>query len=326
MMEVDEVSEVVDVTVELVDDKGVTRKMDGKLRIILTDSTSFEMYNYTRVVKAKDFDHTVSEGDVYYWYEAAVPFNKIKHSNDRWKSPKAGTEREMIATAWFETSEASPQTVKGNPQDKHHYKKTQIPPGLLKRNRVPEVVLEEPTYAITGEPTIFNASKSTDDMGIELLSFDWAFPDGSLLNTTEPFTEFIFREPGRYTVTVTATDLDGADDKATIIFEVLWAIDMTVDEWGEEDLPGEHEDDLYVLLTMVNNAPHMVDLSFFNPRLSSGEEFWDYNTTDGPIPDGLEVGETLTLKIYFDEPPEGFVPFDLHVGNDREVSLPKQKK
>ncbi len=325
-MEVDEDAEVVDVTVELVDEDGATRRMDGKLRIILVDSTGFEMYNYSRVVKADDFDHTVSEGDVYYWYEADVPFNKVKRSDDRWKSPKAGTEREMTATAWFVTSEASPQTVKGNPHDGHHFKKATIPPGLLKRNRVPEVVLEEPAYAVTGEPTFFNASGTMDDTGVGLLSFDWAFGDGSWRNTTEPFTEFVFAEPGRYTVTVTATDLDGSDDKATIIVEVVWAIDMTVDEWGHEDQPGEHEGDLYVMLTMVNNAPHAMDLSFFNPRLSSGEELWDHNTTDVPVPEGLEVGGTLTLRIYFDEPPEGFVPFDLHVGDDREVPLPKQKK
>lgn len=81
------------------------------------------------------------------------------------------------------------------------------------------IFTESDTMAYTGELLYFNASASYDPDG-GIVSYFWDFGDGT--NTTGVFVEHSYMNDGNYTVTLTATDDDGATGTATST--------MTIDE------------------------------------------------------------------------------------------------
>jgi len=86
-------------------------------------------------------------------------------------------------------------------------------------NRLPVTSFSETAETVyTGETITFNASSSYDPDGT-IVSYFWSFGDGT--NATGEIVEHAYENDGNYTVTLTATDDDGATDSTTSTKTVL---------------------------------------------------------------------------------------------------------
>ena len=78
-----------------------------------------------------------------------------------------------------------------------------------------------PQEPIVGQPVFFNASTSYDPAALgpkEVMSWHWDFGDGKEADGT--VVQHIYMVPGEYTVTLTITDDDGADDITEAVVEI----------------------------------------------------------------------------------------------------------
>ncbi len=105
----------------------------------------------------------------------------------------------------------------------------------------------------------FDASDSSDDVGVVV--YEWNFGDGSPAITTEASigVSHTYETPGLYTVTLTAFDIQGKSDVATIDVEV------------HEPVSGVSARDASRLLTQATFGPTMSDINFVQ---SIGIEAW----------------------------------------------------
>jgi chitinase len=77
--------------------------------------------------------------------------------------------------------------------------------------------LVRPGNTVVGETVLFDASNSSDPDGDEL-EYLWMIQGGILCSS--PIFEFIFPNPGNYTVTLEVTDPGGLTDKETYLVDV----------------------------------------------------------------------------------------------------------
>lgn len=80
------------------------------------------------------------------------------------------------------------------------------------QNQAPVAKINGPYSAVPGELIRFNSSGSTDPEG-DALSYAWELGDATESNLPNP--EHSYAAEGRYSVTLTVTDTDGASDTAT---------------------------------------------------------------------------------------------------------------
>lgn len=80
-------------------------------------------------------------------------------------------------------------------------------------NTAPQAEIDAPDRAETGTELTFDGSGSSDEVG-RIVSWAWELGDGSLIEG-ETVTH-AYSEPGRYDVTLTVTDDDGATDTAAV--------------------------------------------------------------------------------------------------------------
>jgi hypothetical protein len=216
---VDERREYLEVDVFLFDDKCETTKWSGHLRIIVRDSTGFEMYNTTSPVSAREFNHLAWGTNAWYWYKHWIPFDEIARSMDRLEEEN-GSGRCMTTSAWFHFDG---NVVKQDPDAFTAQRETKrIPDGLLVENRAPVVVVEADRIGIEGREQLFDASGTTDDLGADELRYVWSWGDGSLEETTmEPFAAHTFARAGSFDVELRVVDIEGASSVVSVDIEVL---------------------------------------------------------------------------------------------------------
>ncbi len=75
------------------------------------------------------------------------------------------------------------------------------------------------TSAVTGVPVIFDASQSFDADG-QIVSYQFDFGEGALVNGANAMVEYSYMEPGVYTAKVTVTDNSGLTGSATVVVSV----------------------------------------------------------------------------------------------------------
>ncbi|MGV6859045.1 MAG: PKD domain-containing protein [bacterium] len=130
----------------------------------------------------------------------------------------------------------------------------------VNENEIPQPVIAF-APSITEEPLAvdFSAINSIDPDG-EIATYEWDFGDGN--TSTDPDATHLYELAGDYPVTLTVTDLEGAQASATVIVSV-----------SETDVPGTGEPPI----------PLMAILDLELPPLRTGT--FDATTSDGDIVD-----------------------------------------
>ena len=305
-----EENERIVINITLGDSGGLVTQADGTLRVAIFDSNDVEMLNKTWDIKGKDFAVYKDGGVTNTDYELHIPFADFTKSSDR-----GGTMRAMV---WF--------TYKDNTWLKEWdfgwFINPDIPDALLLPNETPTADLEGPTTGFTDVSLEFDASGSTDpedDLGD--LRFEWDWGDGE---TSTIFVDEIeshsYDEPGTYTVTVNVSDSEDAFELATIEVTVDWVLALTVNGIGIVSEAGEHHNDTWVELYIMNQAAETVTVPGLAAHLVSiADTDLENNGTDIVVPTSLGPGDGVTVIIYFDTP-EGYEPLSLRVMN-RGVEL-----
>ncbi|MGA1841632.1 MAG: PKD domain-containing protein [bacterium] len=80
-------------------------------------------------------------------------------------------------------------------------------------NELPDALFTGNNFGNVGDEFTFDASASSDPDG-EIISYEWDFDDGS--TTTGMIVTHVYNTPGHYTVSLTVTDDDNAEDTATL--------------------------------------------------------------------------------------------------------------
>ena len=80
-------------------------------------------------------------------------------------------------------------------------------------NQLPVVDINGPYHTVTGKVIDFVSSGSYDKDG-RIVSYQWDFGDGFSSEETNPRHSYEF--PGEYSLSLTVTDDDGAEDQAFI--------------------------------------------------------------------------------------------------------------
>ncbi len=231
---VDEEDEELLVQVTLYDDDSRTTKWSGDLRLIIWDSTEFEMYNESTEIVARDFSGIYFGRSASLWYFETVPFENITRSKDRLNDSGDTNACMMRTFAWF-TYDG--RTISQDPNACATLRASvEIPRALLLGNEPPRPQLETDRWDLTGNQHFFNATGTTDDLGPKGLLYEWAWSDGSPTETTHiPYTNHTFSEAGTYTVVLTVIDLEGASASVNVSVEILRDLDDIVEPEG----PGE---------------------------------------------------------------------------------------
>ena len=317
-IDVDESNETVSVTFSLGDKDDEYTRATGTVRIAIFDSDDFEMLNATFDVKAKEFDSLVILGLKISQYTQEIGFNAFEKSHDRGYDILGG-DNAMHGMVWFtwkeETFEDTYDIGWLNPT---------IPEGLLHPNEAPEADLVVTNPGFVGMAVVCNGSASTDLEG-GTLDFAWDWGDGDTIDPLFASAEesHIYDAAGTYTITMTVTDPEDANDTMTMDVTIEWSIDITVNSWGIV-AEGDYENQTYVELLIENAATEEVELPTAGmdgiKLMDASDNTVDANGTDVDIPATLAVDGDVTVMVYFD-PEEGFTATKIDVWG-REFALP----
>ena len=307
----DEVANVVNLTVRLYDGSSHVSRWDVQLRLMAQDSRGFEMLNISMPIKARDFTTMTVDNVVDTWYNTTVPFMAFKKSSDKTLGLLTG--RMMTVHAWIvcdgATYKQSPAPILIN--------MAIIPDALLVPNLAPSAAIDGTLTAWEGEELTFDASNSTDDTGIDGLSFAWDWGDGNT-STFLAGEHESHRYPGdgKYTVIVNVSDAEGAFDTASMNVTIEDPLRVTVYQSNVVIDPGKHYGDTYVALKLQNIGPAAIILTGFSPCLrdGGGAEIKN-NGSEDDLPAVLDVATTISVVFYFDTP-NGFVATYLRSGED----------
>jgi len=294
--------------VKMYDAQDQVTQWDVQLRLIAVDSKDFTMLNKTFNIKAKDFKSTTSNNVIDTQYDMAVPFADFARSKDRVAGLFTG--KQMTIYAWIEYGGV---TFKQSPT--HLIMNTvEIPAGLLVPNEAPKADLVGYTTGFVGQSLTYNASGSSDDTGFKNLSFKWAWGDGRttvfLAKAVESHT---YNAAGTYTLNMTVTDPEGANDTKSLTVAIADPLVVTVGTIGINTTPGAHFNDTYVEFTIENVATYDIDISALDPMLLNATGVpQDNNGTETPPPGELTPGQSVTVVAYF-VLPLGFSPTEIEV-------------
>jgi PKD repeat protein len=89
---------------------------------------------------------------------------------------------------------------------------------IVRDNTAPNIEVENYYNAIEDNPISFDASKSYDNIGI--VDFSWNFGDNTFDNSSTPYVEHIYNEPGIYNVELFAKDFTGNVNSTVIVIVV----------------------------------------------------------------------------------------------------------
>jgi PKD repeat protein len=79
---------------------------------------------------------------------------------------------------------------------------------------LPTALAVGPETAVTNQPAEFDGGPSSDPLGPnQIAQYHWIFGDGQTETKTEPTTKHAYSTPGSYTVSLTVTDVHGANSK-----------------------------------------------------------------------------------------------------------------
>jgi PKD repeat protein len=104
-------------------------------------------------------------------------------------------------------------------------------------NRDPSVAFEAPLAAVAGEEVAFDAGASDDGEGGTQISYVWNFSDGGASDAVAP--KRVFAKPGRYDVTLTVTDGEGAKSVLRKTIAVLPSANFVVARTRTLDASGQ---------------------------------------------------------------------------------------
>ena len=301
----------VGLSLRLYDGSSHVTRWDVQLRLMARDSKGFEMLNISMPIKARDFTTRTVDNVVDTWYNTTVPFAAFKKSTD--KIPGIFTGRMMTAFAWI-TYEGA--TYKQSPEPMF-INMAIIPDALLLPNIGPSAAIDGPMTAWEGDEVTFDASNSTDDGGIDGLSFAWEWGDGSTSTfLVDELESHRYAGDGTYTVNVTVTDTEGASAIASLNVTIEDPLQVTVYQSAVVIDPGKHYLDTYVAMRLQNIGPAAIGLAGFAPYLrdGAGKEVKD-NGSEEELPPALQVATTITVVYYFDTP-DGFAATWLRAGGD----------
>jgi hypothetical protein len=218
---VDEEYGLVEFNLLMFDAEDRTTKWAGDLRLAITDSTGFEMYNSTSAVEAREFNVLVFGRTGWVWFTTWVDFTDMAMSKDRiGDEERNGSGRTMALDAWLTVDGVSvPLDWKGlDPSESI----LPIPDALLLENQAPTPVLEADRVGLTGRELSFDASGTTDDLGAEGLRYEWSWGDGTLREVTHvPYANHTFARAGSFEVELRVVDLEGAQGRTTADIEVF---------------------------------------------------------------------------------------------------------
>jgi hypothetical protein len=219
---VDEDFEEVDLHIILLDVDGVTTKWAGDLRLVITDSTGFEMFNASEAVEASDFNLFTFGHWGYAWYITWVDFDNLSLSSDRIEGdPEDPTGRWMRFDVEFRTTDGA-----GGGEDgllrATWLNTTRIPDALLYENLPPEPVLETDRFGLAGREMVFDASGTRDDLGTNDLRYEWSWGDGTPIEVTGlPYTNHTFDRAGTYEVELRVVDIEGANASIQVTVDIM---------------------------------------------------------------------------------------------------------
>jgi PGF-CTERM protein len=152
-------------------------------------------------------------------------------------------------------------------------------------NQAPNAVITGPgvqstedgrTYLDPNSLGTFSAAASTDDVGID--TYEWDFGDGTTVTTQTAAMPHTYQEPGNYTVSVTATDVQGATDTTTMEVTVVDTLAPSARMSGPQP----------------ENVTAGTEVSFSGSRSTDANEITNYNWTlgDGTNATGVDITHT----------------------------------
>jgi hypothetical protein len=287
------------ITLRLYDGSSRVTEWDVQLRLMAVDSKGLEMLNRTFDVKAKGFTTRTVDRVVDTWYCMTIPFSLFSLSSDKTLGFLEG--RQMVFFAWIVydgmTYKQSPDNILIN--------MAIIPDALLLPNQPPVAAISGPEKAFVDEPMRFSAANSTDDMGLDGLSFEWDWGDGSMTSwlVGKANESHTYDAEGKYTVTITVTDADGVNSTASMEVTIEELIRIGINDKGVISVKGDHYGDWWISFNIVNVGPSPQDLSGFKPvLLNVTDHRVPDNGTNIVLPDEIDVSTTITIVFYFNAP------------------------
>jgi len=217
-VEVDEELEMVFVDVVLLDERGLTTKWSGDLRLTIEDSTGFRMYDGTSRIRAGEFNVFAFAGTGFAWYPTWVEFGDMQPSKDRLEDASGnGTGRRMTVHAWFwHDGVWAEERADGGAAPQR------IPDALLLQNEPPRPRLDALPWGLVGRQKSFDASGTSDDLGPAGLRYEWSWGDDSVRELTDrPYANHTYAGAGTYTVELRVIDVEGASASANVTIGVL---------------------------------------------------------------------------------------------------------
>ena len=219
---VDEEYEEVDVHVVLMDVDGLTTKCGGELRLVITDSTGFEMYNATEEVEARDFNLFTFGPWGYAWYVTWVDFVNMSPSSDRIEGdPDDPSGRWMRFDVEFLIADET-GGMDGDALRASWWNISRIPDALLYDNLPPDPMVETERFGLAGREMVFDASGTRDDLGPKDLRYEWSWGDGTPVEVTKlPYANHTYARAGIYTVELRVVDVEGAAGTIEVVVDIL---------------------------------------------------------------------------------------------------------
>ena len=126
-----------------------------------------------------------------------------------------------------------------------------------------------PTDNVAGSAITFDASSSTSDK--KIVKYEWDFGDGATSNDIK--TDHDYKSPGRYTVTLTVTDLAGNKNTTTQTVDVKPAIPTVINITAKGTslwIEGKSDPGTTIYFTIHSNP-------FEGQGLADNNGYWTYN-------------------------------------------------